>query len=71
MGHSAYQTEICSVLKLFEKQKETLKTRIETYSKFNKSKEITVTINFIDFPHYADVKITIKTEVIFLIYQSY
>jgi hypothetical protein len=71
VGHSAYQTEIYTVCRVFEKQKKALKLQIETFGKYNKAKEISLVINYIEYPYFADAKITLKNQTIFLIYRSY
>ena len=71
VGHSAFQTEIYSVLKTFEKQKEAFKIKLQAFSKFNKWREISIILNFIEYPHFADAKVTIKNEICFLIYRAY
>jgi hypothetical protein len=48
--------------------KENLKMQIDTFCKFQLGDDVKVVTNYLEFPHLADLKITIKDEVTVLFF---
>jgi hypothetical protein len=71
IGNCAVLSLSYQAMKRFEKQKEYVKIQIETYQKFNKSGDITVATNYMEFPHLGDVKIAIGDESMIVLFRGF
>ena len=54
----ASQDLIFKTSQRYMKEKEALKMELDTFYKYNKNESISVVINFFEYPHLADLKIS-------------